>query len=599
MGITALEVAEAQLKDGAALPALRTLASALEQTSDEALYLTAARALIKASEDPAPLKAWDGFDSLARRLLHHSPCPAPMLTLAHEAASFMTSGNPDAIRALVAALADVVRAELDSDQVQNPHFKNVLIFALTTRVLAGDWLDQARLSRLHLEWFEHVTAQDTALPYSVMFNPDLFGQNRDELLAAYWPEGDATRLHQLPPDRVLFFSWLAGRDAFEDAQTLTAYLDRFLPDEVHAPAARLLVLRYGAALSTDQLTAWGLDALAPLIPTPQPRPTPNRTGANLLDKKPYQALHAGLHRYAPALAGRRKQRVAICLSGQLRGYEAALETWRAGFLRSIEPIFFIHSWDGIGRSDAQPFRYVLPFEGPRFCEAYREVTLSLGYEAMQARYPALYTALGEGNKADAEALKALYATDNVVLEDDKGPKFDGFTNQHKMHYKIHAAGQMAQAAGDFDLHMRIRPDLATGLVGFNWADLREASAAHDRLFAEKPYGLHYDNLMIGDQCAVATPEVMARYAGTWEHFPKLAQAGLALCPDSFTGHVSLALSAWTQGLDVARMPMRFGTLQDATPLPAPEILRALQADSRGDSSDHALIAAINRDIRPI
>ncbi|MEM6390292.1 MAG: hypothetical protein AAF825_10680 [Pseudomonadota bacterium] len=592
----ALEAAEAQLKEGAALPALQTLASALEHSSDEALYLTAARALIKAAEGPALLKAWDGFDTLARKLLHHAPCPAPMLTLAHEAASFMTSGNPDAIHALTEVLADVVKSELDSDPAQNPHLKNVLVFALTTRALAGDWLDQDKLSRLHLELFEQFTPEDTALPYSVMFNPDLFGQNRDELLGAYWPKGDTSKLHQLPPDRVLFFSWLACRDAFDDPQTLSTYLDRFLPDETHAPAARALVLRSGAGLDPAQLKAWGLGALAPLVPAPQRRLSPNRTGASLIDKKPYQALQAGLHRYAPALAGRRKLRVAICLSGQLRGYEAACETWRAGFLRSIDPVFFIHSWEGIGRSDAQPFRYVLPFEGARFCEAYREVALSLGYEAMQARHPSLYAALGAGNSADAEALKALYKTPHVVLEDDKGPKFDGFTNQHKMHYKIHAADKLAREAGEFDLHMRIRPDLATGLVGFNWADLRDASAAHDRLFAEKPYGLHYDNLMIGDQCAVATPEVMARYAGTWEHFPKLAQAGLARCPDNFTGHVSLALSAWTQGLDVARLPMRFGTLQDASPLPAPDILRALEADSRNDAQDQRLLDAISADL---
>ncbi len=332
-----------------------------------------------------------------------------------------------AIRALTGVLADMVTSELDSDPAQNPYLKNVLVFALTTRALAGDWLDQTQLSRLHLELFDQFSPQDTALPYSVMFNPDLFDENRDELLAAYWPEGDTRKLHQLPPDRVLFFSWLAGRDAFDDAQALTPYLDRFLPDETHAPAARALVLRYGAGLSTDQLVAWGLDALALLIPAPQTRPKPNRTGANLLDKKPYQALQAGLHRYAPALAGRRKLRVAICLSGQLRGYEAALETWRAEFLRSIEPVFFIHSWEGIGRSDAQPFRYVLPFEGARFCDAYREVALSLGYEAMQARHPSLYAALGAGNRTDAEALKALYGTPHIVLEDDKGPKFDGFT----------------------------------------------------------------------------------------------------------------------------------------------------------------------------
>lgn len=598
----ALQAAEAQREAGSSLEALQTLAQALTDHPEATeLYLAASRALI-AAEDEKAVTGWDGFAGLARQLLRHTPSADPMLTLAHEAASNLTSGNRDAVTRLARVMKTPLEAALDPEREGTTGFKNALVFALTIRAVAGDWMDQARLSRLHLAHFDRFTAEDTALPYSVMFNPDIFGQNRDELLAEYWPGKDTKRLYALPPDRVLFFSWLAGRDAFDGPEALSDYFDRHLPGEsADRKAARMLLLRHWTGPAPDKLAAWGLTDIAPLLAEITSAKLPaarraDRAGARKLQDRAYQALNAGKNRYAPFLASRGKPRVAICLSGQLRGYTAALETWKETILRSIEPVFFIHSWEGIGRSGAEPFRYVLPFEGKRFAEAYKKIGTAQGYATMQERYPSLFTALAAGNTVDADTLKEAYGTDHVVLEDDGEERFADFSNQQKMHYKIHAADQMAQDHGGFDLHMRLRPDLAMGLVGFDWRDLKAAADAAPVIFAEKPAGLHYHNLMIGDQCAVGRPEVMALYAGTWERFPKLAEARLARCPDTFTGHVSLALTAWTQGVAVDRLPIRFGTLQDASPLPAREILSALEADSRDDADDQTLITAIRADI---
>ena len=594
------------LEDGKPTEALKLLAEELRGTLEDAdLYAQASRALLVAVTDLSALHAWEegARHDLYRRLLRHAPCPAPMLTLAHEAASNLTSGNPKAVRLLVAELAPVLEGELDSDPSRNRSFKNAIVFALTTRSVAGPWLSQDRLSRLHLDWFEHFTPQDLALPYSVMFNAAAFGQNRDELLAAYWPGGTRRRLLDLPPDTVLFFSWLAGRDVFDGSADLAIYLDRHLPgSDVDRAAARTLLLHHCDGPPSPHLEDWGLAELAPLLAqtaqrkiTPSGR-APSRFGARLLQTTPYQALNAARHHFAPFLAGRRKPKVAICLSGQLRGYEKALTTWKKTILRGIEPVFFVHTWSGIGRSDAQPFRYVLPFAGTAFPEAYRQVALSMGYDAMRAQYPALFTALAAGNVTTPEDLKDVYGTDHVVVENDTDSQFADFTNQQKMHYKIHAADQMAQVCGGFDLHMRLRPDLAINLVGFDWRDLASACAARPVIFAEKPYGLHYDNLMIGDQCAVGTPEALRIYADTWNSFGQMADAGLGRCPATLTGHVSLAMTAYTCGLAVDRLPIKFGTLQDAEPLGSHEILATLRADSRGEATDRRLIDAVRADL---
>jgi hypothetical protein len=599
--------AQTLIEEGKPTEALKLLAAALHDTpQDAALYEQASRTLLVAVADLPSLHTWNKGDrhALYRQLLRHSPCPDPMLTLAHEAASNMTSGNQDAVQHLVAELGPVLRDELETDPANNASFKNIIIFLLTTRSVAGPWLSQDHLSQLHLDWFERFTPQDLALPYSVMFNPEIFGQNRDDVMAAYWPKDDTEKLMHLPPDTVLFFSWLAGRDVFDGPQGLSAYLDRHLPgSKVDRAAARTLLLHYTDGAPYAHLAAWGLSDFAPFLDqtaNSKIKPSgdaPSRLGPSLLQNRPYQAVSAAVQRFTPFLMGRGKPKVAICLSGQLRGYEKALTTWKKTILRNIDPVFFVHSWHGIGRSDAQPFRYVLPFAGTAFGDIYRQVAMSMGYDAMRAHYPALFTALAAGNMATPEHLNAIYKTDHIVLEDDTDPHFASLTNQQKMHYKIHAADQMAQDCGEFDLHIRLRPDLAIKLVGFDWRDLASACAARPVIFAEKPYGLHYNNLMIGDQCAVGTPDAMRLYSGTWDSFPDLAQAELGRCPEHFTGHVSLAMMAYTSGIAVERLPLRFGTLQDAQPLGSHDILNALQHDSRGDANDQKLLDAARADLK--
>ncbi len=163
-----------------------------------------------------------------------------------------------------------------------------------------------------------------------------------------------------------------------------------------------------------------------------------------------------------------------------------------------------------------------------------------------------------------------------------------------MHYKIAAADRMAQEAGGFDLHLRLRPDLATRLRAFDWRDMTAACRARPVLYAEKPPGLHYGVLMQGDQFALAAPATMQAFADAWHRLPPFGRADFAGCPSRFTGHTSLAFCAWIQGIAVERAPVKFGSLQEAGNGLA-EILNALEADSRGDVTDHRLIAAARAD----
>jgi len=173
-----------------------------------------------------------------------------------------------------------------------------------------------------------------------------------------------------------------------------------------------------------------------------------------------------------------------------------------------------------------------------------------------------------------------------------------------MHYKIHAAHRLAAEAaareGPFDVVLRIRPDLPARLRAFDWADLAAACRDERRLWADKPFGVHYGKLTIGDQFAAGSPAAMDRYAETWTLHPRLAAAGAGRSPAAFTGHASLARAAWVSGLEVGRIPLRFGPLRDPAPVPAAEIRRRLAEDAEGrmDAADRALLAAAGKDADP-
>jgi len=603
--------------DSKSVPAFETAARALEfDPSNPDVVQTAVECLVEALNYPSALAQMDRSkkEQCYRSLLLQAECPTRPIVLTREAARHITSGNAGLVKALTAELFPVIEQLLrDTPQIERS-FVNVLLFALTTRVFLGDSIDQLWLSDLHVRYFSRFEASDLSLPYSVMFDPESFGQNRNDLVDAYC-EPEPVNLDRLGLHHILLLEWLANKNMFPalDNSDLSSCLQKGLehgyPDSAEQRAAgRMLLMRHwrkDGVLSGERLKALGLDDIMDMakqsadIRDALPRGHCSRQGAKFLHNRFYQALQAGRQRLfavAPMLnIQRRKVRVAICVSGQLRGYQAALASWKRNLLPEAEATFFVHSWTKIGNADAKPFRYVLPFSGQNFTQAYREAALAEGYDTMRERYPTLFAKLNSSNLVTAGQLAEDYQTDHVSVEDDKAPEFSSLSNQQKMHYKIHAADCMARHAGEFDLFMRIRPDLSIKLRGFDWRDLLDVSASGPVIFAEKPYGVHYGGLMIGDQCAVASPEVMKIYADTWINFPKYADANLARCPPCFKGHVSLALNCWIAGLDVRRLPVRFDQLEESNQLCNADILNALEADSRQDATDRELINAARRD----
>lgn len=582
-------------------------------------YLTAVKAFLTALDTKA-LDEWEAAakESFCRKLILQASCVDEMSVLAHEAASLISSGNRGLAQSLAKELWPTLGSILVAPPETAPGYENAVVLLLVLRTFLDGAMPESDIKRLHLDWFERFRRENLNLPYSTMFNDDCYGLNAQEILKAY-PPGQPRVLENraIKPWHILLFEWLSQQDYFRDLDNadLDTFLDRCLSDEEdkHRDFACTLVLRHfrtGGRLTPARLSELGLGKVAELANSlSNSRSTIQRSEASLpYGARSVQKRHWQLAQAAKSLAtnklpalnrGQRKLRIAVCVSGQLRGYRQALESWRRSIFSSVEPSFFVHSWSQVGRADAQPFRSVLPFEGALFAEAYRKEVGLIGYDEAVARYPNLFARLRFDAQANSASLAEDYCTDRVVLEDESAAEFKHFSKQQKMHYKIYAADQMAREAEEYDLFVRIRPDLEIRLLAFDWRDLHAAACARAVLYAEKASGLHYGHLMVGDQFAIAEPKIMSKYADTWKSYPAIAETQAGGWPKQLTGHVSLALTCWSNRIRMEKAPLRFGRLLDAAPMASPDIHAALNEDLASrtlDKTDKALLVAVRRDM---
>lgn len=598
--------------DGRHLDALRRIADLVAlHGEDEALLAVAADAWVAAVDAGAPLSDWPEHDRFAGRLILQQGCAVSPPVFHHRVASQRSSGVAEHFKRAADALAPLLGLMLRQADV---HSNVVLMAAMLRSELPQG--QQATISRLHREHFVRFRQDDLKLPYSVLFDRPAFGANVADLAGWLDEHRFAVRDGSVPLGHVLLLVWLLP-DAFtaEPADwwsaCIAARLGRGPLDDDDARSARSLAVRFGSAGDRQLVKRIGAgDAFAAAVEkTALTRGellsgSPNATSAaGRLDQRPRQAIASArslVGRRIPFIVrAKRKPKVALCVSGQLRGFRQSLASWQRTLLPGIDGTFFIHSWQRIGRAQPVPNRSILPFDGERFSAEYRAIAIELGLEAMTERYPALFTELAESGVVDEASLSDLYRTPHVRLENDEEPRFAAWPNPEKMHRKIESSFDMAAASGEeFDLVIRLRPDKPIRFMGFDWADMMEATRA-PLLYAETAMDVHYGAIAVGDQFALgsfAASQVYARSAG---EAPDLWRFDLMKFDQQFTGHITLAQVCWLHGIAVRKVPIKFGPLQDPEPVGARTIARCLREDSAGrdDGLDRRLIAAIEADLR--
>lgn len=204
-----------------------------------------------------------------------------------------------------------------------------------------------------------------------------------------------------------------------------------------------------------------------------------------------------------------KIKVAICISGQLRGYKKAFPSWEKALnLKEVDYTFFVSCWDEIGGKDSGSFMY--RYFPRQLSERLHVIHARYGDETFRLLFKNLLQLVHINNDCISEdELKDFYSTEYVKVESDK--IFESqVPNVQKMCYKIEDTYQMALDCGkDFDLFVRIRPDkkLDKFKAGIDWNSILKKCSSNVLLCDFEPQVRIHQSIAIGDQVQIATKSV--------------------------------------------------------------------------------------------
>lgn len=574
----------------------------------ETTYRLLSLALIRHLQDHRTVDSWQWDSNSTAQCLstlieqpHVDTSPPVFL---YEICSHFSSGQAWLLRAVADIFGSIIKSKIQSDA---DNFSHGYLLAL---LVVRQYLPFAReqwVTDTHHKVFPTLSSEELSLPYSNMFQAGAYQINVEELYYFYeQPE----IINGLLPEHLLTIEWaIVDLECPWPATTLFEYLNKSTSDpdttEASIAAARSLAVKYSQRSPRDaELALRFLTQLADRTKTAENavalvkkpgEPLPDSIASTSSDKlttilssnqqkvRSLINLSASKAPFVPSFG--RKPKIAVCVSGQLRGYTRVLPSWERNLLRNTSYDIFVHSWTSVGGSGAEPFREVLPFEGEAFQDAYRQCCLAVGFEEFKLSYPNLFHGLENSRVVMADEIKAFYKAKAVILEDDQESKFDAFTNSEKMHYKIYSANEMVRRSGEeYDLVLRIRPDLPISLRGFSWSDMVSACRDNRVLFADLAGGLHYMHCMIGDQIALGSQAALDTYASCYTEYPKIKDAGLFGAPLEFKGHLSLAYNCWLNNSSVHKLPVKKRALLDSEKMSVEKIIQALEKDSEGRNS---------------
>jgi NAD(P)H-dependent FMN reductase len=288
-----------------------------------------------------------------------------------------------------------------------------------------------------------------------------------------------------------------------------------------------------------------------------------------------------------------KPKVAVCISGQLRGFEEAHQKM-APFFDAFGAERFVHTWADAGRGMLVPDRADRWFSG-EFLTEFRSLCAEgkLNGKKFLNLYPAFNNIEGE---ITVDKLKNVYGTDNVSSEVDQG---DLPSNHHKMFYKIWCCHKMMlESARKFDVIIRVRPDLVFDADAVDWDGLLYRAQHEKIVWVETEFGVNRSKGWVGDQFAVGSLEAITTYASI---FPLASQleTGLLGAP-IIQAHEALGFHMWKHGFSMPKAPITNNRLVEIAkfgPSDLSGLLNSGNAASIDKDIDKRLKAANQRDLQ--
>ena len=291
-------------------------------------------------------------------------------------------------------------------------------------------------------------------------------------------------------------------------------------------------------------------------------------------------------------------KVAVCISGQLRGYKQAYPSIKKFIVEKLNADVFVHTWEDIGYREPIPVYAARVFSG-NFLKAYQKsLTEYISFNEMKQSFPTLLRKLSSQGKADLNSLKQFFSTDHVVLENDNESKFQGWKNLKKYYYKIYKCSQLRESySKNYDLVITIRPDMP--IIhdrSIDWHEIcQTCNSKNPTIYSNLNTHLQTGGVILGDACTISNPD-LSFYELTFPTETLFNQKGLL--GHGLLGHFSPGNRAWMTNTQVRKIELKFGGFKNYT-LTNEEIFECLNVDIQQrqvTKVDEILLNAIQLDL---
>ncbi|MCJ2087482.1 tetratricopeptide repeat protein [Methylobacterium sp. E-005] len=297
----------------------------------------------------------------------------------------------------------------------------------------------------------------------------------------------------------------------------------------------------------------------------------------------------------------RRLQIALCVSGQLRGYREAKQTWGPLGLASHDVDIFVDVWANVGRKLPVPPHCARAFEG-FFLERFEQGFRAVGRDEMERSYPHLFAWFRATSIVTVDQLAETYNTDYINIQNDEDAPYNGMANHEKMYYKVESAwNYLIKTGKSYDLVIRIRPDKSFfRSPTLNLYDVFDKCTRDRKILADGGAFLHYDvRLGMGDQFAVGTYEAMSCYSRAYSITRDRLQQPAFDYPADLLSHETFAAVAFYNGIHVDNLPhVAFGPPLDPSRISQSALKRLLTTDvsvRRPTSLDRDLLSAVEKD----
>ena len=259
---------------------------------------------------------------------------------------------------------------------------------------------------------------------------------------------------------------------------------------------------------------------------------------------------------APAILPRAGDlRIALCISGQLRGFRKAAETW--GVFDTLGADKFVHTWKKIGRRDPLYAQADRVFSG-KFLRAYRKLLNVTGYDQIKIMLPNLFRLIADEGEITEQELKRVYNAKRVIIEQEP----ENWPNPKKMYYKQSAVQDMAEG---YDVIIRVRPDKQ--ILSASADELMiciEKSLKNRIVFSDFPPRFHFwVGYVVGDQVMMGSSSLLRTEVNVYREYLNLEKFPAYQISHEWSGHNNLANMLTAKNILVETIPIKWGDLLDS------------------------------------